>query len=74
MLPHEELISLQTTMAATVDLAVAGAAAEGYVILLAEVERARQARAAGKSWGEELVQCYQRAAEAFAHQFGLGRA
>jgi hypothetical protein len=74
MLPHEEVIALQTTVAAAVELAIDGAAAEGYAILLSGVERARQARAEGKSWGDELVKCYQRAADAYARQFDLGRA
>jgi hypothetical protein len=74
MLPPKELIALETTVADAVELAVDGAAAEGYVLLLAGVERAQQARAEGKSWGEELVRRYQQAADAFARQFGLGRA
>jgi hypothetical protein len=74
MLPYEELIVLERTVAEAVDLAIDGGAAEGYMILLSGVERARQTRAEGKSWGEELVRRYQKAADAFARQFGLGRA
>lgn len=74
MLPHEELIALQTKVADAVDLAMDGAAAEGYVILLSGIERARQSCAEGKRWGEELADRYRKAADAFAHQFGLGRA
>jgi hypothetical protein len=74
MLPYEELIALERTVAEAVDLALVGGAAEGYMILLSGVERARQARTEGKSWGEELVQRYQKAADAFARQFGLGQA
>ena len=74
MLPHEELIALTTTVADAVQLAIDGAAADGYVLLLSGIERARQARAEGNDWGEELLQRYQKAAEAFARQFGLGRA
>src|SRR5262249_19840721 len=71
MLPPEELIALRTTVANAVELAVDGAAADGYVILLSGVERARQARTEGNSWGEELVVRYEKAADAFARQFGL---
>jgi hypothetical protein len=71
MLPYEELIVLESTVAEAVELALDGDAAEGYMVLLAGVERARQTRAEGKGWGEELVQRYQKAADAFARQFGL---
>jgi hypothetical protein len=74
MLPSEEQIALETTVAHAVELAIAGAAAEGYVLLLSGLERARQARTEGKDWGEELVKRYEKAADAFARQFGLGRA
>jgi hypothetical protein len=74
MLPYEELRALTATVSEAVDLAIDGAAADGYILLLSGVQRARQARAEGNDWGEELMQRYQKAAESFAHQFGLGRA
>jgi hypothetical protein len=74
MLPYEEVIVLERTITEAVDLAIDGGAAEGYMILLSGVERARQARAEGESWGEELVKRYQKAVAAFARLFGLGRA
>lgn len=74
MIPHPELTTLLLAVADAVDLAEAGRAADGYVLLLQGLQRAGEACDAGQDWGEALRRRYQTATDDFARQYALGRA
>jgi hypothetical protein len=74
MIPQPELLTLMVAVSDAMDLAEAGRAGDGYLILLQGLQRANEVCATGEVWGEALLQRYQTAADDFARQYGLGRA
>ena len=74
MLPIDEFSALTLIVTSAYDLADAGNAEEGYLVLLLGLRHAKEAHAEGQGWGGELIARYEETCELFASRYGLGRA
>lgn len=71
MLPPYEEGVLELAEVEAMDQALAGNLVEGYDILLAGYERARDARERAEPNADELVQSYREALRRYSEQYGV---
>src|SRR4051812_32862287 len=70
-IPRAELAALGTTIARADTLAAEGRVDQGYHCLVAGLQRAEEARAAGSPWARDLVGRWQGVVEEYAREYAL---
>jgi hypothetical protein len=71
VLPTNEIDTLTRTVTEAIDLAVERNPEDGYITMLAGLQRAEEIEAEGVEWGPELVKRWRLACESYAKHYGV---
>lgn len=80
MTPHHELLlgaesaTFATALQLATELADAGRASDGYLLLLEGRHHTVTVQHAGEHWGDDLLVAWQEALDGFAVRYAVGRA